>query len=469
MDTIFTVSHLLKLADGSHAIQLNPDDSYFILNQIDLDVGRTILHSTATNARPLRRIAFQIEMGMTVGIELVLAAQQTLPKDVMDDSNVSLLQWYTPMFGITITALILGTHQGMCHDTRNANMAHICVIVITVHSDTFRTTRLNTWHRRFYFCNFDFRTLVSAERVHCGNDEKAIAITHDNQTSVCLDGSNNKSQFTVNNATTLGAKGNYGDSIQTSLNLNGNKLAFAVLPLFKGHESTIICYMQAHSAVQTEMLFLQQGETVCFGNVRSFVLDLDNVLYGIIAGPAADYVHSIRNGCDLISADTVMDICDMATTKVEYPNQIYRIKHCGPYDINSDEYAGAEFYIDRCLHIKTQLGDLSSTIEIAANDVTVIYAYYFARSDRNDESNRIFRTKDRILSDTTAQSEYVGSAHDDVSKCGSREADFSEFNITASAIKGYDTATTTITTTPTIATTATTAKRHNLANHWNGG
>ena len=84
MDTIFTVSHHLKLAVGSHVLQQNPDESYFILNQIDLDVGRTTLHSTATNARPLRRIAFQIEMGMTVEIELVLAAQKTLPKDVMD-------------------------------------------------------------------------------------------------------------------------------------------------------------------------------------------------------------------------------------------------------------------------------------------------------------------------------------------------------------------------------------------------
>jgi hypothetical protein len=72
MDTIFTVLHHLKLTTGSHdhGIQLNPGDSYTILNQIDLDVGRTILHFTATNARPLRHIAFQIKMGMTVEIEL---------------------------------------------------------------------------------------------------------------------------------------------------------------------------------------------------------------------------------------------------------------------------------------------------------------------------------------------------------------------------------------------------------------
>jgi hypothetical protein len=58
MDTIFTVSHHLKLAVGSHELQQNPDEPYFILNQIDLDVGSTILHFTATNARPLRRMAF---------------------------------------------------------------------------------------------------------------------------------------------------------------------------------------------------------------------------------------------------------------------------------------------------------------------------------------------------------------------------------------------------------------------------
>jgi hypothetical protein len=119
MDTIFAVSHHLKLAVGSHEIQLNLDDSCFILNQIDLDVGRTNLHFAATNARLLRRIAFQIEMGMTVEIELVLAAQKTLPKDVKDDSNVAILQWCTPMLGITITELLLETHQGMAKCSLN--------------------------------------------------------------------------------------------------------------------------------------------------------------------------------------------------------------------------------------------------------------------------------------------------------------------------------------------------------------
>jgi hypothetical protein len=495
MDIIFTVSHHLKLAVGSHEIQLNPDDFCFILNQIDLDVGRTNLHFAATNARPLRRIAFQIEMGMTVEIELMLAAQTTLPKDVMDNSNVSILQWCTSILGITITALLLETHQGMSHDPRNTNMAHICVIVITVRSGTFRTTRLNAWYRRFYFCNFDFRTLVSAERVHCDPDEKAFTITHDDQTTVCLNGSSIKSQFTVNNATTLGAKGNYGDSIQTSLNLNGNKLAYTVLPLFEGYGSTVVYYMHAHNALQTELVFLQQGETICFGNVGSFVLDLDNVLYSIIAGPETGYVHSIRSNCDLISADIVMDVYDMATTKVNYPNQIYRIKHYGQYDINYDEYAGAEFYIDHGLSIKTQLGDLSSTIEIAANGMTVMRAYYIARSDRYDELNRILRTKcgvsfgsanqhstlvqwlirfiafhaisattdvwDKIIA-TSTHPEYV--VHSDT-KCGIKVVNFCNTNLTNASVGGCMT-----TTKPTTVLAAPTLQSElKFANHWTGG
>ena len=115
-------------------------------------------------------------MGMTVEIELALASHKTLPKDAMDDSNVLLLQWCTTMFAITITKPLLETHQGMCHDARNTSMAHFRVIVSIVPSDTFRTTRFNTWHRRLYFCNFDFRALVSAEGVRCGNDENAFTI-----------------------------------------------------------------------------------------------------------------------------------------------------------------------------------------------------------------------------------------------------------------------------------------------------
>jgi hypothetical protein len=238
----------------------------------------------------------------------------------------------------------------------------------------------------------------------------------------------------VNNATTPDTQENYGDSIQTSLNLNGNKLAYTVLPLFKGHGSTVVYYIHAHNALQTEMVFLQQGDTVCFGNVGSFVLDLDNVLCSIIAGPATGFVHSIRNNCDLIFANTVMDVYDLATTKVNYPNQIYRFKHYGQYDIIYDEYARARFSTDRDF-LKIQLGGLLDAFDMAANGITQLGVYYMAKCMCEDRFYRIFRTKDSVLSITT-QSGYIGSAHDDVSKCGSREADFGESNVTTS-IGGY--------------------------------
>jgi hypothetical protein len=190
-----------------------------------------------------------------------------------------------------------------------------------------------------------------------------------------------------------------------------------------------------------------------------------------------------------------MDVYDMATTKVNYPNQIYRIKHYGQYDINYDEYAGAEFYIDHGLSIKTQLGDLSSTIEIAANGMTVVRAYYIARSDRNDELNRILRTKcgvsfgsanqhstlvqwlirfiafhaisattdvwDKIIA-TSTHPEYV--VHSDT-KCGIKVVNFCNTNLTNASVGGCMT-----TTKPTTVLAAPTLQSElKFANHWTGG
>jgi hypothetical protein len=123
MDTIFTVSHHLKLAVGSHVLQQNPDESYFILNQIDLDVGRTILHFTATNARPLRRIAFQIEMGMSVEFEPATTAQHTLLNDVMDDSNVLSLHWHA--------GAVFYIDHGFIFETQLSDLSRVSVPVGT--------------------------------------------------------------------------------------------------------------------------------------------------------------------------------------------------------------------------------------------------------------------------------------------------------------------------------------------------
>ena len=191
MDTIFTVLHHLKLTTGSHdhGIQLNPGDSYTILNQIDLDVGRTILHFTATNARPLRHIAFQIKMGMTVEIELAPCGY--IKELTIKDSN----------------------------------------------------------------------------RI---------------QTDSVVDMSLIKSRQSI-------------FVIDQAMQTNGNKPA---------------------CAVQTKMVFLQQGETARLGNVSSFVLDLDKVIYGFIAALEAGFVHSIRTNCDQISTDKIMDVNATAETTV---------------------------------------------------------------------------------------------------------------------------------------------------------
>jgi hypothetical protein len=212
MDTIFTVLHHLKLTAGSHdhEIQLNPGDSYTILNQIDLDVGRTILQFTATNARPLRHIAFQIKMGMTMEIEL--APCEYIKELTIKDSN-----------------------------------------------------RIQT----------DF-----AEDMSLIKPRQSILV------------------------------------IDQAMQTNGNKLAFTFLPLFKGHGPPINYYMHAYSAVQTKMVFLQQGETARLGNVSSFVLDLDKVIYGFIAALEAGFVHSIRTNCDQISTDKIMDVNATAETTV---------------------------------------------------------------------------------------------------------------------------------------------------------
>jgi hypothetical protein len=204
-------------------------------------------------------------------------------------------------------------------------------------------------------------------------------------------------------------------------------------------------------------------------------LDLDMVELSIQFSMSLP-VKSVCNLFEMVTERRIVHVYDMATTKVKYPNQSYRIKHYGQYDINSDEYAEAEFYIDHGLGVETKLGDLSSTIKIAAISMIVVRAYYIARCGCDNELYRIFRTKctvsfggatqnstlmqcltrfiachtiaattdawDKILA-TSVHSEYVVRSG---TECGIREADFCNVNLTNASVGGYMTMTTTATT-----------------------
>jgi hypothetical protein len=138
----------------------------------------------------------------------------------------------------------------------------------------------------------------------------------------------------------------------------------------------------------------------------------------------------------------------MTATDMAYSYHICRFEHYGKSDISSDEYARARYRTDRDF-FKIQLGGLLNAFDMAANGITQLGVYYMAKCMCEDRFYRIFRTKDSVLSITT-QSGYIGSAHDDVSKCGTREADFGESNITTS-IGGY--LNTTIVTAPVLVAT----------------
>jgi hypothetical protein len=128
----------------------------------------------------------------------------------------------------------------------------------------------------------------------------------------------------------------------------------------------------------------------------------------------------------------------MTATDMAYSYHICRFEHYGKSDISSDEYARARYRTDRDF-FKIQLGGLLNAFDMAANGITQLGVYYMAKCMCEDRFYRIFRTQDSVLSITT-QSGYIGSAHDDVSKCRTREADFGESNVTTS-IGGYVNAT----------------------------
>jgi len=211
-------------------------------------------------------------------------------------------------------------------------------------------------------------------------------------------------------------------------------------------------------------------------------------------------VKSVYNLFEMVSERRIMDVYVMATTDVKYPNQSYRIKHYGQYNINSDEYARAEFYIDHGFGVETKLGDLSSTIKIAAISMIVIRAYYIASSGCDNELYRIFRTKckvsfggatqhstlmqcltrfyarhmiaattdawDKILA-TSIHSEYMVRSG---TECGIREANFCNVNPNTASIGGYMTMTTTTTTeSATVLVKLSSQYEPEIANHWSGG
>jgi hypothetical protein len=78
--------------------------------------------------------------------------------------------------------------------------------------------------------------------------------------------------------------------IEQPMKSRGNKQAFTELPLFKRIDSQINSYLHAHNAMQTDVIFLQQDETADLNNISSFVINLNNILYSIIAGPRAGSV-----------------------------------------------------------------------------------------------------------------------------------------------------------------------------------
>ena len=160
-------------------------------------------------------------------------------------------------------------------------------------------------------------------------------------------------------------------------------------------------------------------------------------------------VQSTYNLSDLITGRQVKDINDMTATDIAYSLHFYRFKHYGLSYFSSDEYARTRFGIDRDFIIKIQLGGLLNAFDIATNGITDGRAYRMAKCIRDNGFCRISNTKDRVLS-ITAQSQYVGSAHDEVSKCGTKEADLGEFNVTTSI--GGCMNTTTVTT-PVLVTT----------------
>jgi hypothetical protein len=63
----------------------------------------------------------------------------------------------------------------------------------------------------------------------------------------------------------------------------GNSQSSTALPLFMGHESPF-------NAMQTDVIFLQQDETADFDNVNGSVINLNNIIYSIIAGSTAGSV-----------------------------------------------------------------------------------------------------------------------------------------------------------------------------------
>jgi hypothetical protein len=98
-----------------------------------------------------------------------------------------------------------------------------------------------------------------------------------------------------------------------------------------------------------------------------------------------------------------------------------------------DEYARAGLRIDHDFIITTQIDGLLKVFAIAANGMTDVCAYYVAKSIHEDGFCQIFRAQNEVsFGATSEQSEYVGSAHDDISTCENWVAYFGEFNITTS-------------------------------------
>ena len=80
----------------------------------------------------------------------------------------------------------------------------------------------------------------------------------------------------------------------------GNSQSSTALPLFRGHESPF-------NAMQTDVIFLQQDETANFDNVNGSVINLNNILYSIIAGSTAGSV---------VLKDKMMNACGTEATKI---------------------------------------------------------------------------------------------------------------------------------------------------------